>query len=126
MGPRDLDQNQRMVAGIPERSASLPRIRGEDAAEIRTRSRNDADDARGRRERTHQGGITYDKPEVMDGGRVRLRRLVPTRNARRRSRKKRKRRLRAPDEEFRSADPPKTCLKCGRPSTVEALWAKAY
>ena len=31
-----------------------------------------------------------------------------------------------PDEEFRSADPPKSCLKCGRPSTVEALWAKAY
>ena len=31
-----------------------------------------------------------------------------------------------PDEEFRSADPPKSCLKCGRPSTAEALWAKAY
>jgi len=31
-----------------------------------------------------------------------------------------------PDEEFRSADPPKTCLKCGGPSTNEALWAKAY
>ena len=31
-----------------------------------------------------------------------------------------------PDEEFRSADAPTTCLKCGRASTVEALWAKAY
>jgi prolyl-tRNA synthetase len=31
-----------------------------------------------------------------------------------------------PDEEFRSAEAPTTCLKCGRPSTVEALWAKAY
>ena len=31
-----------------------------------------------------------------------------------------------PDEEFRSAETPTTCLKCGRPSTVEALWAKAY
>jgi prolyl-tRNA synthetase len=31
-----------------------------------------------------------------------------------------------PDEEFRSADAPTTCLKCGRPSTAEALWAKAY
>jgi prolyl-tRNA synthetase len=31
-----------------------------------------------------------------------------------------------PDEEFRSADAPTSCLKCGRPSTVEALWAKAY
>jgi len=31
-----------------------------------------------------------------------------------------------PDEEFRSAEAPTTCLKCGRPSTAEALWAKAY
>jgi prolyl-tRNA synthetase len=31
-----------------------------------------------------------------------------------------------PDEEFRSAVAPTTCLKCGRPSTDEALWAKAY
>jgi prolyl-tRNA synthetase len=31
-----------------------------------------------------------------------------------------------PDEEFRSADAPTTCLKCGRPATLEALWAKAY
>ena len=31
-----------------------------------------------------------------------------------------------PDEEFRSAEAPTHCLKCGRASTVEALWAKAY
>lgn len=31
-----------------------------------------------------------------------------------------------PDEEFRSADPPKRCMKCDAASTVEALWAKAY
>jgi prolyl-tRNA synthetase len=31
-----------------------------------------------------------------------------------------------PDEEFRSAEAPTKCLKCGRPSSVEALWAKAY
>ena len=31
-----------------------------------------------------------------------------------------------PDEEFRSAEAPTHCLKCDRPSTVEALWAKAY
>ena len=31
-----------------------------------------------------------------------------------------------PDEEFRSAEVPTTCLKCGRPATSEALWAKAY
>ncbi|HJR40702.1 MAG TPA: proline--tRNA ligase [Gemmatimonadaceae bacterium] len=31
-----------------------------------------------------------------------------------------------PDEEFRSAEAPARCLKCGRPATDEALWAKAY
>jgi prolyl-tRNA synthetase len=31
-----------------------------------------------------------------------------------------------PDPEFRSAEAPATCLRCGRPATAEALWAKAY
>jgi prolyl-tRNA synthetase len=31
-----------------------------------------------------------------------------------------------PDEEFRSAEAPTSCLKCGRAATAEALWAKAY
>jgi prolyl-tRNA synthetase len=31
-----------------------------------------------------------------------------------------------PDEEFRSPEMPKTCMWCGRPSTSEAVWAKAY
>ncbi|MGH7518354.1 MAG: proline--tRNA ligase [Gemmatimonadales bacterium] len=31
-----------------------------------------------------------------------------------------------PDEEFRSAETPTTCMWCGRPSTSEAVWAKAY
>jgi prolyl-tRNA synthetase len=31
-----------------------------------------------------------------------------------------------PDEEFRSPETPTTCMWCGRPSTSEAMWAKAY
>jgi prolyl-tRNA synthetase len=31
-----------------------------------------------------------------------------------------------PDEEFRSPEMPRTCMWCGRPSTSEAVWAKAY
>jgi prolyl-tRNA synthetase len=31
-----------------------------------------------------------------------------------------------PDAEFRSADQPKTCMWCGRPSVAEAVWAQAY
>jgi prolyl-tRNA synthetase len=31
-----------------------------------------------------------------------------------------------PDPEFRSAEPPTTCVWCGRPAATEAVWAKAY
>jgi prolyl-tRNA synthetase len=31
-----------------------------------------------------------------------------------------------PDEEFRSPVAPTKCMWCGRPSVVEAVWAKAY
>jgi len=31
-----------------------------------------------------------------------------------------------PDPEFRSPDPPRTCLWCGKPSIAEAVWAQAY
>jgi prolyl-tRNA synthetase len=31
-----------------------------------------------------------------------------------------------PDEEFQSPEQPTTCMWCGRPSTSEAVWAKAY
>ncbi|HEY8105805.1 MAG TPA: proline--tRNA ligase [Gemmatimonadales bacterium] len=31
-----------------------------------------------------------------------------------------------PDAEFRSPTPPVTCMWCGQPSVVEAVWAKAY
>jgi prolyl-tRNA synthetase len=31
-----------------------------------------------------------------------------------------------PDPEFRSPEPPRTCLWCGKPSTAEAVWAQAY
>jgi prolyl-tRNA synthetase len=31
-----------------------------------------------------------------------------------------------PDEEFRSAEPPTHCLRCGAAATAEALWARSY
>jgi prolyl-tRNA synthetase len=31
-----------------------------------------------------------------------------------------------PDEEFRSAELPPTCMWCGNPSVSEAVWARAY
>jgi prolyl-tRNA synthetase len=87
-------------------------------------------DARERREQNSiRGGITYDRfREVMSGdgafvyagwcGDVKCEAAI---------KEETKATIRVlPDEEFRSAEPPKSCLKCGRPSTAEALWAKAY
>jgi prolyl-tRNA synthetase len=31
-----------------------------------------------------------------------------------------------PDPEFRSPEPPNTCMWCGKPSVAEAVWAQAY
>jgi prolyl-tRNA synthetase len=31
-----------------------------------------------------------------------------------------------PDPEFRSAEAPRTCMWCGKPSVAEAVWAQAY
>jgi prolyl-tRNA synthetase len=31
-----------------------------------------------------------------------------------------------PDPEFRSPDPPRTCMWCDKPSIAEAVWAQAY
>jgi len=31
-----------------------------------------------------------------------------------------------PDPEFRSAEVPKKCMWCGKPSVAEAVWAQAY
>jgi prolyl-tRNA synthetase len=31
-----------------------------------------------------------------------------------------------PDEEFRSAEAPRRCLRCGRPAIAEVVWARAY
>ncbi|HET6578976.1 MAG TPA: proline--tRNA ligase [Gemmatimonadales bacterium] len=31
-----------------------------------------------------------------------------------------------PDPEYRSPEPPATCMWCGRPSVAEAVWARAY
>jgi prolyl-tRNA synthetase len=31
-----------------------------------------------------------------------------------------------PDEEFQSAEAPTSCLRCGKSSMSEAVWAKAY
>ncbi|GAC1412721.1 MAG: proline--tRNA ligase [Gemmatimonadaceae bacterium] len=133
LGPRDLDQNQAIMVRRDtgeKRAVSLASV-GEDAADLlHLIQETMLIDARERREHNSiRGGITYDRfREVMDGDGA----FVyagwcgdPKCEAAIKEETKATIRL-LPDEEFRSAEPPKTCLKCGGPSTAEALWAKAY
>jgi prolyl-tRNA synthetase len=87
-------------------------------------------DARERREQNSiRGGITYDRfREVMAGdGAFVYAGWCGDAKCEAAIKEETKATIRVlPDEEFRSADAPQSCLKCGRPSTAEALWAKAY
>jgi len=133
IGPRDLEQNQAIMvrrdtgAKRPVRLDSV----GEDAAEmLHLIQETMLIDARERREQnSFRGGITYDRfREVMagDGGFV-YAGWCGGAACEATIKEETKASIRVlPDEEFRSADAPKTCLKCGSAATAEALWAKAY
>ena len=133
LGPRDLDQNQAIMVRRDtgeKKPVSLGAV-GEDAADLLHQIQESMlIDARERREQhSIRGGISYDKfREIMDGegGFVYAGWCsdVACETAIKEETKATIRVL--PDEEFRSAEPPTKCLKCGRPSTAEALWAKAY
>jgi prolyl-tRNA synthetase len=133
LGPRDLDQNQAVLVrrdtGV-KRAVSLTSV-GEDAADLlHVIQETMLIDARERREQNSiRGGITYDRfREMMDGtGGFVYAGWCGDAACEAAIKEETKATIRVlPDEEFRSAEPPKTCLKCGRPSTAEALWAKAY
>ncbi|HMG11662.1 MAG TPA: proline--tRNA ligase [Gemmatimonadaceae bacterium] len=133
LGPRDLDQNQAIMVrrdtGV-KRAVTLTSI-GEDAADLlHLIQETMLIDARERREANSiRGGITYDRfREVMAGpGGFVYAGWCGDAKCEAEIKEETKATIRVlPDEEFRSAEPPKTCLKCGSPSTVEALWAKAY
>ena len=86
--------------------------------------------ARERREaNSFRGGITYDRfREVMDGaGGFVYAGWCGSAACEAQIKEETKATIRVlPDEEFRSAEAPTTCLKCGQTATAEALWAKAY
>jgi prolyl-tRNA synthetase len=133
LGPRDLDQNQAVMVRRDtgeKRAVSLGSV-GEDAADLlHLIQETMLIDARERREQNSiRGGITYERfREVMEGdGAFVYAGWCGDAKCEASIKEETKATIRVlPDEEFRSAEAPKSCLKCGRPSTSEALWAKAY
>ena len=133
LGPRDIDQNQAVLVRRDtgeKRSVSLSAV-GEEAADLlHLIQESMLIDARERREQNSiRGGITYDRfREVMAGpGAFVYAGWCGDEKCAAAIKEETKATIRVlPDEEFRSAEPPKTCLKCGSASIAEALWAKAY
>ncbi len=78
---------------------------------------------------SHRGAITYDRfREIIegDGGFV-YAGFCGSGECEQAIKEETKATIRClPDEEFRSAETPTHCLKCGKASVAEALWAKAY
>ncbi|HVF40474.1 MAG TPA: proline--tRNA ligase [Gemmatimonadaceae bacterium] len=132
-GPRDLDANQCVLVrrdNRVKRTVTLDSI-GEDVAELLSMMQTDMRvEAFERREANSvRGGIDYGRfREIMDGeGGFVYAGFCGSAECEQQIKEETKATIRVlPDEEFRSADAPTTCLKCGGKSVVEALWAKAY
>jgi prolyl-tRNA synthetase len=133
LGPRDLDQNQAVLVRRDTRekkSVSLD-VLGEEVEELLERIQDEMlTVARERREKNSlRGAITYDRfREVMDGdGGFVYAGWCGSEACEAQIKEETKATIRVlPDEEFRSAETPTECLKCGQTATAEALWAKAY
>jgi prolyl-tRNA synthetase len=133
IGPRDLDANQAVLVRRDTRAkqtVSLSTL-GEDVAELLTRIQQDMlVAARERMEaNTVRAGITYERfRELMEGqGAFVYAGWCGGAACEAQIKEETKATIRVlPDEEFRSAEAPTTCLKCGGQATAEALWARAY
>ena len=133
LGPRDLDKNQCVLVRRDTRAkqtSSLDSV-GEDIEVLLETIQDDMlSTARDRREKnSHRGAITYDEfRQLMDGqGGFVYAGWCGDPACEATVKEDTKATIRVlPDEEFRSADPPQVCVRCNRPSTAEALWAKAY
>ncbi len=133
LGPRDVDNNQGVLVRRDTRAkkpVSLDTV-GEDVAELLMRIQEDMlIAARDRREQNSvRHKISYDDfKDLMDGkGAFVYAGWCGDAACEAQIKEETKATIRVlPDEEFRSAEAPATCLKCGRASTAEAVWAKAY
>ncbi|MEO6865235.1 MAG: proline--tRNA ligase [Gemmatimonadaceae bacterium] len=133
IGPRDLDSNQAVLVRRDtreKRAYPLDTI-GESINELLSAiQENLLETARNRREANSvRGAITYDRfREIMQGdGAFVYAGWCGSAECESQIKEETKATIRVlPDEEFRSAEGPTSCLKCGQKSVAEALWAKAY
>jgi prolyl-tRNA synthetase len=133
LGPRDIENNQAVVVRRDtgeKRPLSLDTV-GEDVEDLLEVMQQDMlAAARDRMDRhSVRGDITYDRfRELMDGeGGFVFAGWCGDGACEAQIKEETKATIRVlPDEEFRSAEAPRRCLKCGRESVAEALWAKAY
>jgi prolyl-tRNA synthetase len=133
LGPRDLDKNQCVLVRRDTRAkqtVGLDSVGEEVEALLETIQDDMLSTARDRREKnSHRGPIKYDEfRQLMDGqGGFVYAGWCGDPPCEATVKEDTKATIRVlPDEEFRSADPPQVCVRCNRPSTAEALWAKAY
>jgi prolyl-tRNA synthetase len=139
LGPRDLDKNQGVLVRRDtreKRPVSLDSV-GEDVSDLLSRIQDDLlIAARDRREaNSFRHRISYDdfKSLMDDKGGFVYAGWCGNPTCESEIKDETKATIRClPDEEFQSAEPPTSCLKCGAKhaangdSLVEALWAKAY
>jgi prolyl-tRNA synthetase len=133
LGPRDLQSEQGVLVRRDTREkrpvplASL----GDVTAEVLDRVQGDMLAAARDRREAHsvRERISYDRfREIMDGeGAFVYAGWCGSAECEAQIKEETKATIRVlPDIEFRSAEPPTTCLKCGAAAITEALWAKAY
>ena len=133
LGPRDLDAKQAVLVRRDtkeKRPVSLD-VLGEEIEEALERIQDDMlAAARERMDRnSRRGGVSYDEfRELMAGdGAFVYAGWCESTECEAAVKEETKATIRClPDEEFRSAEAPTSCLKCGRAATTEALWARAY
>jgi prolyl-tRNA synthetase len=133
LGPKDLDKNQAVLVRRDTRQkcpASLNSL-GEDVNDLLMRIQTDMlASARDRQDQNSvRGSITYARfREIMDGdGAFVYAGWCGSAECEAQIKEETKATIRVlPDEEFRSAESPRSCLRCGEPAVSEALWAKAY
>ena len=133
LGPRDLDKNQGVLVRRDTREkapVSLDSL-GEDVSDMLARIQDAMlEAARDRREANSiRERISFDRfREVMEGpGAFVYAGWCGGAACEAQVKEETKATIRVlPDEEFRSAEAPTTCLKCGGKAAVEALWARAY